>query len=213
MIPHALFSPSLQRILALLFVRVDDAFYLNEIIRLTGLGSATVQRELQRLTSAGLILSQRVGNLRRFQANHDHPVYAELHGLIKKSFGLIGVLQNAIEPMLPSLRCAFVYGSTARGTETAASDIDVMLVGDSIGYGIALSAFSTAEQELGRKINPTLYTPAEFRSRQQEQHHFLMRVLEQPKLFLTGDDDALRRLGQPGQDSQVESRTGSSEGV
>ena len=73
MISRALFSPSLQKILALLFVRVDEAFYLNEIIRLTGLGSATVQRELQRLTTAGLISSHRVGNLRRFQANHDHP--------------------------------------------------------------------------------------------------------------------------------------------
>jgi predicted nucleotidyltransferase/DNA-binding transcriptional ArsR family regulator len=211
MISHALFSPSLQKILALLFVRVDEAFYLNEIIRLTGLGSATVQRELQRLTTAGLISAHRVGNLRRFQANHDHPVYGELHGLVRKSFGLIGVLQTAIEPLLPSLRCAFVYGSVARGAETAASDIDVMLVGDAISYGTALSAFSTAEHELGRKINPTLYTPAEFRSRQQEQHHFLMRVLEQPKLFLTGDDDALRRLGQPGQDSQAESRTSSPE--
>ncbi len=72
------------------------------------LGSASVQRELQRLNEAGLISSQRVGNLRRFQANHDHPVYAELHGLIQKSFGLLGVLQTAIAPLLPLLRCAFV---------------------------------------------------------------------------------------------------------
>lgn len=208
MISHALFSPSLQKILALLFVRVNEAFYLNEIIRLTGLGSATVQRELQRLNAAGLILSQRVGNLRRFQANHDHPVYAELHGLIQKSFGLLDVLQTAIAPLLPLLRCAFVYGSIARGAETAASDIDVMLVGEGISYGSALVAFSPAELALGRKINPTLYTPAEFRSRQQEQHHFLMRVLEQPKLFLTGDEDELGRLGQPGQNSQAENRTG-----
>lgn len=204
---QALFSPSLQKILALLFVRVDEAFYVNEIIRLTGLGSATVQRELQRLDTAGLISSTRVGNLRRFQANHDHPVYAELHSLVQKSFGLTGVLQTAIEPLLPSLRCAFVYGSIARGAETAVSDIDVMLIGDTISYGAALSTFSTAEQKLGRKINPTLYTPAEFRKRQQEQQHFLMRVLEQPKLFLMGDEDALGRLGQPGQNSKTEKRT------
>lgn len=83
-----------------------------------------------------------------------------------------------------------------------------MLVGESLGYGAALSAFSPAEQKLGRSINPTLYTLEEFASRYQEQNHFFMRVLEQPKLFLIGDDDELRRIGQPGQDSQAESRTG-----
>lgn len=84
MIADALFSPSLQKILALLFGRVDDAFYLNEIIRLTGLGSASAQRELKRLENAGLIVSQRLGNMRRFQVNRDSPVYPELHRMMQK---------------------------------------------------------------------------------------------------------------------------------
>ena len=154
MIARALFSPSLQKILSLLFVRVDDAFYLNEIIRLTGLGSASVQRELKRLEHAGLIVSQRVGNMRRFQANRDHPVYPELHGMIQKTFGLADVLRTALLPLLPAVRVAFVYGSIAKGTETAASDVDLMLVGDSISYGTMLSALSPAEHVLGRPIKP-----------------------------------------------------------
>ena len=207
MIARALFSPSLQKILSLLFVRVDDAFYLNEIIRLTGLGSASVQRELKRLEHAGLIVSQRVGNMRRFQANRDHPVYPELHGMIQKTFGLADVLRAALLPLLPAVRVAFVYGSIAKGTETATSDVDLMLVGDSISYGTLLSALSPAEHVLGRPINPTPYTLAEFRKRRQEQQHFLTRVLEQPKLFLIGDEDDLRRLGEPGQDPQAQGGT------
>ena len=208
MVADALFSPSLQKILALLFVRVNDAFYLNEIIRQTGLGSASTQRELKRLEQAGLIVSHRVGNMRRFQANRDSPVYPELHGMIQKTFGLLGVLHAAALPLLPAVQVAFVYGSIAKGTETAASDIDLMLIGESISYSTLLSALLPAEQALGRPINPTLYTPAEFKKRLQEQHHFLTRVLEQPKLFVIGDEDDLRRLGEPGQDPQAQGRTG-----
>lgn len=204
MIADALFSPSLQKILALLFVRVDNAFYLNEIIRLTGLGSASVQRELTRLEKAGLITSQRIGNMRRFRANRDHPVYPELYGMIQKTFGLTGVLQAALAPFLQTVQVAFVYGSVAKATETAASDVDLMLVGDEMSYGTLLSMLSPAQQALGRPINPTMYTPEEFRKRLHEQQHFLMRVLDQPKIFLIGNDDELRRLGEPGPDSQTQ---------
>jgi predicted nucleotidyltransferase/DNA-binding transcriptional ArsR family regulator len=201
MIADALFSPSLQKILALLFVRIDDAFYLNEIIRLTGLGSASVQRELKRLEDARLIVSQRVGNMRRFQVNQNSPVYPELHGMIQKTFGLSGVLRHALVPLLPNLRLAFIYGSVAKGSATADSDIDLLLVGDDLLYGTMLSALAPAEKILGRKISPTPYTTADYLKRHQEQQHFLMRVLEQAKIFLIGDDNDLRRLGEPRQDS------------
>lgn len=207
MLADALFSPSLQKILALLFVRVDDAFYLNEIIRQTGLGSASTQRELKRLEQVGLIVSHRVGNMRRFQANKGSPVYPELHGMIQKTFGLLGVLHTALLPLLSSVQVAFVYGSIAKGTEVAASDIDVMLIGEAISYAAVLSALSSAEQVLGRPINPTMYSPAEFHKRQRDQHHFLTRVLEQPKLFLIGDEDDLRRIGESGQNPQAQGGT------
>jgi predicted nucleotidyltransferase len=205
MIADALFTSAQQKLLALLFVRVDDALHLNEIIRLTGLGSSSVQRELRRLVDAGLIVSQRVGNVRQFRPNKDSPVYPELHGLIQKTFGLVGVLRAALQPLSAAVRVAFVYGSIAKGAETAASDVDLLLVGEPITYGALLSALAPAEQALGRKINPTPYTLEEFQKRQQEQQHFLMRVLEQPKIFILGDDNDLRRLGEPGQDPQVES--------
>jgi len=207
MIADALFTPAQQKLLALLFVRADEAFHLNEIIRLTGLGSASAQRELRRLDDAGLVVSQRIGNVRQFRANQDSPIYPELHGLIQKTFGLVGVLRAALVSLLPALRLAFVYGSIAKGVDTALSDVDLMLVGDSISYGALLSALAPAEQVLGRKISPTPYSLAEFRKRQQEQQHFLMRVLEQPKIFIVGDDDDLRWLGESGQDTQTQGGT------
>lgn len=206
MIADALFTPAQQKLLALLFVRVDDALHLNEIMRLTGLGSASLQRELRRLVDGGLIISQRMGNIRLFRANKDSPVYPELHGLIQKTFGLTGVLQTALAPMAPLLNVVFVYGSIAKGSETAASDVDLMLIGEQISYGALLAALAPAEQLLGRKINPTPYTLAEFSKRLQEQQHFLMRVLEQPKIFVLGDIGELNRLEESGKDRQAQSR-------
>jgi predicted nucleotidyltransferase len=203
MIADALFSRAQQKVLGLLFVRVDEAFHLNEIIRTTGLSSASVQRELRRLDEAGLIVSRRVGNVRQFRSNKESPVFPELHGLIQKTFGLAGVLSSALAPLLPELRTAFVYGSVAKGSDTATSDVDLLLIGDSIGYGTLLSALAPAEQTLGRKISPTPYSLADFKKRLQEQQHFLMRVLEQPKIFIVGDEHDLRRLGEPGQDTQA----------
>ena len=205
MIADALFTPAQQKLLALLFVRVDEALHLNEIRRLTGLGSASLQRELRRLVDAGLIVSQRTGNIRLFHANKDSPVYPELHGLIQKTFGLTGVLQTALAPLVPLLNVVFVYGSIAKGSETAASDVDLMLVGEQLSYGTLLAALAPAEQLLGRKINPTAYTVAEFSKRFQDQHHFLMRVLEQPKLFVLGDKVELKRIEESGKDRQAES--------
>jgi predicted nucleotidyltransferase len=128
--------------------------------------------------------------------------------MIQKTFGLVEVLRTALAPLLPAVRVAFVYGSIAKGTEHAGSDVDLMLVGDAINYGILLSALAPVEQVLGRTINPTPYTLEDFRKRQREQQHFLMRVLEQPKLFLIGDENDLRRLGEPGQDPQAQGGTG-----
>jgi DNA-binding transcriptional ArsR family regulator len=196
MIAEALFTPAQQKLLALLFVRVDDALHLNEILRLTGMGSASLQRELKRLSDAGLIVSQRIGNIRQFRANKESPVYTELHGLIQKTFGLVGVLRTAMTNLAPAVSVAFVYGSIAKGSESAASDVDLMLIGESISYGELLSALAPAEKTLNRKINPTPYTVNDFLKRHQEQQHFLMRVLEQPKIFILGDENDLRRLSE-----------------
>jgi predicted nucleotidyltransferase len=204
MIADALFTPAQQKVLALLYVRVDEALHLNEILRLTGLGSASLQRELKRLTFAGLIVSKRVGNVRQFRANKENPVYPELHGLIQKTFGLVGVLRAALTPLIPAVKVAFVYGSIAKGSATATSDIDFMLIGDTISYRAILSALAPAERALGRKINPTPYTKDEFIRRHQEQQHFLMRVLEQSKIFIIGGEDQLRRISKPNGDREAQ---------
>jgi predicted nucleotidyltransferase len=186
-IAASLFTDSQSRVFQWLFGQPDRGYHLSELRRLTGLGSASLQRELNRLADAGLVRSERVGNLRRFQANPQSPVFSELVGLTRKTLGVEPLLREALLPLAPSLQGAWVYGSVAKQTDTAQSDIDVMLVGENLLLSSVLELLVPLEAQLGRKINPTCYAPAEFERRRAEPDSFVNRVLAQPILPLIGD--------------------------
>jgi predicted nucleotidyltransferase len=186
-IGSALFSNSQSRLYVWLFGQPERAYHLNELRRLTGLGSASLQRELNRLADAGLVDTQAVGNLRRFQANPKSPVYSELLALTRKTLGTVPVLRDALQPLKPDLQSAWVYGSVAKQTDTASSDVDVMLVGKNLQLSQVLAALEPAEAQLGRKINPSCYSTQEFERRRAEPDSFVNRVLSQPTLPLIGD--------------------------
>ena len=180
----SLFTDSQSRLFNWLFGQPQRAYHLNELRRLTGLGSASLQRELNRLAAAGLVDAQAVGNMRRFQANPQSPVYAELVALTRKTLGTVPVLRDALVSLQPGLQSAWVYGSVAKQTDTANSDIDVMLVGNGLLLGQVLTCLEPAEAQLGRKINPSCYSPQEFERRRAEPDSFVNRVLSQPILAL-----------------------------
>jgi DNA-binding transcriptional ArsR family regulator len=186
-IAAALFSDSQSRLFRWLFGQPEREFHLSELRRLTGLGSASLQRELNRLADAGLVHSERVGNLRRFKANPQSPIFSELVVLTRKTLGVEPTLREALLPLAPDLQAAWVYGSVAKQTDTAQSDIDVMLVGENLLLSGVLALLVPLEAQLGRKINPTCFTPAEFERRRAEPDSFVNRVLAQPVLPLIGD--------------------------
>ena len=186
-ISSAIFTDSQSRLYVWLFGQPDRAFHLNELRRLTGLGSASLQRELNRLVLGGLVDVQAVGNLRRFQANPQSPVYVELVALTRKTLGTVPVLREALKPLQPKLMSAWVYGSAAKQTDTARSDIDLMLVGNDLLLSQVLATLEPAEAQLGRKINPSCYSLPEFERRRAEPDSFVNRVLSQPTLPLIGD--------------------------
>ena len=194
-IATALFSDSQSRVFRWLFGQPKRKFHLSELRRLTGLGSASLQRELNRLSDAGLVRSDRVGNLRRFQANAKSPVYAELVGLTRKTLGVQPMLRDALLPLAADLQSAWIYGSVAKQTDTAQSDIDVMLVGKNLLLGKVLELLVPLEAQIGRKINPTCFTPAEFKRRRAQADSFVNRVLAQPVLSLLEDSDEPARAG------------------
>lgn len=186
-ISAALFSDSQSRVFRWVFGQPERSYHLSELRRLTGLGSASLQRELGKLADAGLVRSEKVGNLRVFQANTESPVYEELAGLTRKTLGVQPLLREALEPIQAKLDLAFIYGSVAKGTDIATSDVDVMLVGKDLRLSEILELLLPVESQLGRKINPTLFTPTEFKRRRSEKGSFLNRVLAQPVIPLIGE--------------------------
>lgn len=186
----ALFPKVRQRVLAVLFGTPDRSFYTNEVIGLAQSGAGAVQRELTDLAAAGLLTVRKQGNQKHFQANAASPVFAELRGLVLKTMGLADVLRAALAPLAPQIERAFVFGSIAKQQDTAASDVDLLVVSDTLGYGDVFAALESASQALGRTINPALYTAADFRARLQGDNAFINRVMQQPKIWLIGQEES-----------------------
>jgi len=207
-ISDVLFSGVQQRVLGLLFGQPDRSFYANEIARMGMTGRGALQRELERMTSSGLITMTPIGRQKHYQANRNSPVFQEVRSIALKTFGLADVLRAALAPSSDTIRAAFIYGSVAKGTDSASSDIDVMVVADGMTYSGVFEIFEAAEEMLGRKVNPTLYSPEEFSKKLRGDNHFVTRVINQPKIMLIGDENDLhaRNAAESGEDRQAQSR-------
>ncbi len=186
LLADALFPKVRQRVLAVLFGAPDRSYYANEVIALAQSGTGAVQRELADLSAAGLLTVRKQGNQKHYQANAQSPVFAELRGLVLKTVGLADVLREALAPLAAQITQAFVFGSMAKQQDSAASDVDLLLVSDTLGYGDVLAALEPAMRRLGRTINPALYTVADFQARRASDNAFINRVMQQPKIWLIG---------------------------
>ena len=186
-IGDTLFTKTQQRVLGLLFGKPDQSYYLNEIVRLAGMGKGTINRELDKMCAAGLLTVTRKGNQNHYQANANSPIFDELRAITQKTFGVMDIVKTALTPVLSTIKMAFIYGSIAKGDEHADSDVDVLLVADDLSYGELMTLFEPAEKALGRAINPTLYTVKEFAERINTNQNFVKKVMEQPKIWLKGE--------------------------
>lgn len=190
-IADALFSRTQQRVFSLVFGQPERAFATSELIALAGSGSGAVQRELQRLLESKLVVSTTTGRQKRYQANAAAPIFEELRAIVEKTAGVPGSLRAALAPLGECIQLALLYGSVAKHTDTAASDIDVLVVSNDVTLEEIFAALQDAEHELGRRVSPTLYTSEEFHRRRRSSHPFLTRVLEGPHVVLLGSEDAV----------------------
>ncbi|MBP6457755.1 nucleotidyltransferase domain-containing protein [Pseudoxanthomonas mexicana] len=187
----ALFTATQQRVLACLFGESGRSYAVNELIQATGAGSGAVQRELARLAGSGLLTVEHVGNQKRYRANPDAPIHDELVSIVRKTFGLAEPLREALAPLSDRIHAAFLYGSIAKGSDTARSDIDLMVIADDLAYAEIMLALHPVAERLGRPINPTVYARDELRSRLDAGNSFVGRVLQQPRQWLIGGEDDL----------------------
>jgi predicted nucleotidyltransferase len=185
-----LFTDYRRRVLGLLLLHPEKRYHVREIARLTGTVTGTLTRELGKLTEAGLLLRERVGNQVQYTANRDCPVFEELASILRKTSGLVDVLADALLPLLEKIDVAFVYGSVASGKSGTFSDIDLMIVGE-VDLGDVVQLLYPAQTTLGREINPQIYTAKEWQALVKKGSAFVRDVLAKPKLFVMGGQDDL----------------------
>ena len=192
-VASALFPGSRRAVLGILYGDPERPYYLREIIGIAGLGTGQIQRELARLSEAGIIRHFKQGRHVYLQADPACPVYEELRSLVTRSIGAGAVVGNSLEDLADRIRLAFIFGSVSRGDERSESDLDLLVVGD-ISFGELVEALSGAESMLRREIHPTLFSEDEFRNRLASKDHFLDSVLREEKFFVIGVEDELRNL-------------------
>ena len=192
-IAEALFGKTQQAVLALLFGQPDRSFYMRQISVIAGTGASQVQKELDNLTRAGLILREPKGNQVWFQANPQSPIFPELKSLVAKTFGIADVVRETLAPFARKISIAFIFGSVARGEHDSASDVDVLVVGQ-----IAPSKLAPAQiglhEVLGRRVSFVVYDEAEFHKHIAQRDPFLGKVLSQQRIWLVGTESNLAGL-------------------
>ncbi|MDX2426345.1 MAG: nucleotidyltransferase domain-containing protein [Cycloclasticus sp.] len=187
----ALFTTTQQKVLGLLYAQPEKSFYTNQILRLTGMGVATIKRELDRMVSAGILSMTKIGNQHHYQAEPECPIFQELLGIAKKTFGVADVIRQALSPLSADIERAFVFGSMASGKETSASDIDLLIIGN-VGYSEAVNALYFVQETLGREINPKIYRIEEWTQMINNKDGFIQEVLSKPQLDVMGGGNELR---------------------
>lgn len=191
---NILFSQVQQHVLRLLYLQPNENFNTNEIIRLSQIGTGSVQRALKDLSHTGLITVKKVGNQMRYQANTFNPIYFELRGIVLKTFGLAEIIKEALQPIEQKIDFAFIYGSIAKQEDTAESDIDLMIISDTLTYSEIFNLLEKAEEVLKRKINPTFYSTLDWLKKYHQQNHFITQIIKQNKIFLIGNENEFGQL-------------------
>jgi len=190
-ISNALFSKVQQRVLGLIFGQPERSFYTSEIIRSIRSGTGAVERELSRLQRSGLISVENIGNQKHYRANQKSPVFEELQRLVIKTVALTEPLKRSLEPHSSGIKAAFVYGSVAKGADTALSDIDLMVIGDNLDYSEIYTALQNAEEILRRKVDPIFLSPADWQRKASQKGSFVSQVAALPKRFIFGAESDL----------------------
>ena len=176
-------------LLTLFFTRLDKRFYVRELARQLGRDISGIKRELDNLERAGLLTSEKVGNLRYYHVNKASPLYAEMKGIIAKTTGIHASVRDGLRK-IKGIRTAILYGSDQPEVEEGIGPIRLMIIGQ-VDLNDVNDAITTLENRLNRDISYLVFDEAEYRRRKAEGDPFLVEVLKGRRTILIGTDDGL----------------------
>lgn len=186
-------NKTLTEMLALFMTHPDHEFYQRQIAAELGRPRSPVQMNLKRLEKLNIVTSRVDGNRIAYRANRFSPIFDELRRIILKTVGFGSLLKEGIKELSGNVKVAFIYGSTAKGTDEIDSDVDLIIIGE-LTLREASSALAGVREKLNREINVSVYPPEEFGQKLSAGEHFVSSLMGEEKIFLIGDDEELGRL-------------------
>lgn len=178
-----------EELLTLYFTTPNKKYYLRELERILNFSVGNIRRELIKLESTGLFLSENKGNLVYYYLNKSYPLFKELKSIIFKTSGAPKMLQNTLKKF-DGIDRAFIYGSFAKGEERGGSDIDLLIIGE-VNEDKLIEVISNVERKLQREINYSIYGKEDFKKKEKEGNPFILDILQEKKIFLIGDENGL----------------------
>ena len=169
-------------LLTLFFARPGVTAHVRDLARQLGWSATIVGRELERLERAGIVRSERIGNVRRYSVNEESPLAPDVRSLVQKTVGVEAHLRAALAG-LPGVEEAFLFGSYARGDERATSDIDLLVIGQ-VDQEELSERVVDVERDLGRDVNVVTYTREEIDRLRADGDRFVSTVLDGPRVQL-----------------------------
>jgi len=182
-------TKNIAELLKLFLTNPDHSFYMQEIGRILGKKPGYFQRTINNMEEEGILISEYKANARYFRANKSFPLYEEFKSIVFKTIGITGTLKEALKK-IKGAETVFIYGSFAKSEENSESDIDLFIIGNIDEDGL-VRQINKIEKTLKREINYTVYTENEFKKKKRSRDSFILDLLENPKVFLIGDENAL----------------------
>jgi hypothetical protein len=175
-----LFSSSIRAdVLSLLLNSPDEQFYIREIAKLLRKNPSGIKRELDNLEKMGIVTSEKIVNLKYFQANKESPLFSELKNLITKSLGLPGALKAVLRAS--GAKGAFIYGPYAEGED--GGNVNLFIIGASSSL---TKEMKDLEKRFDQKIKYTLMDEDEYKLKRRKRDANLKRILSSKRIHLKG---------------------------
>lgn len=175
-------SKTRQRLLAYYFTNPAARHHLRELADRLNVDPSNLSKELRRLERDGLFASETRGRQKYFCLNREYALLPEVRRIVAKTIGAAPLLARSLKS-IAGLQEAYLYGSFARDQQDAASDIDILVVGNPKSHALA-EAVAKLERQLGREINYTVLTREEFQERRARKDAFVEDVWRNKRIAL-----------------------------
>ena len=170
-----------KAVLGYLFLHEEAELYVNEMARKFSLDDGNLSRKLKQLAQEGILKCRDSANACYYSLNRDYPLLKEYKGIVLKTIGLEQKLRDAFSEV-KGIQEAYIFGSYAQSSMDAASDIDLLVVGEHDTLALQ-KAIAVVQKKMDREINVISMGSREYKEKLKK-NPFLKSLADKKKVRL-----------------------------